>query len=89
MKKTLQEYGFTVWHVNDTFVTYSKDADYETVFIRITFTDQTIEIYATDEDGNINNYDDGIHVDVIKAVIDILESGKIEIDFRGGSNVKK
>ena len=89
MKKTLQEYGFTVWHVNDTFVTYGKDADYETVFIKINFKYETIEIYATDEDGNINNYDDGIHVDIIKACIEILESGKIEIDFRGKSNVKK
>lgn len=89
MKKSLQEYGFTVWDLSDYFVTYSKDADYEEVFIRIDFKHETIEIYAYDEDNNIKQVDDGIHVDVIKAVIEILENGKIEIDFRGETNVKK
>lgn len=89
MKKTLQEYGFTVWDLSDYFITYSKDVDYETVFIRINFKYQTIEIYAIDEDGKFKEVDDGIHVDVIKVVIEILESGKIEIDFRGETNVKK
>lgn len=89
MKKTLQEYGFTVWDLSDYFVTYSKDADYEEVFIKIDFKHKTIDFYAYNEDGKIKEVDDGIHVDIIKASIEILESGKIEIDFRGETNVKK
>lgn len=89
MKKTLQEYGFKVWDITDASVTYSKDGDYEPVCIRINFKYQTIEIYAMDEDGKFKETDDGIHVDIIKASIEILESGKIEIDFRGETNVKK
>lgn len=80
----LEDYGFKFWDVNDTNVTYSKDGDYETKYIRIDFKHKTIEYYAKDEDGITKQVDDGIHVDIIKASIAVLESGKIEIDFNGG-----
>ena len=58
--------------------------EYEKVYIRIDFNHKTIEYYAVDEDWKSKRFDDGIHVDIIKASIEVLESGKIEIDFNGG-----
>lgn len=83
----LENYGFTVWDVNETNVTYTKKSDYidgVNIFIKIDFKHSKIDFFERDENAELKPIEDGIHVDIIKASIAILESGKIEIDFNGG-----
>lgn len=83
----LENYGFTVWDVNETNVTYTKKSDYiddVNIFIKIDFKHGKIEFFERDENAELKPIEDGIHVDIIKASIAILESGKIEIDFNRG-----
>lgn len=85
----LEDYGFEIWDVNDTSATYSIDDGFDTVFIKIDFKYKSIEYYAKDENGKRKATDYGIHIDVIKASVAILESRKIEIDFNGVKNNEK
>lgn len=80
----LEDYGFKLWDVNETSATYSMYDGFDTVFIKIDFKYQSIEFYAKDKNGKTKATDYGIHVDVIKTSVAVLESGKIEIDFNGG-----